>query len=403
MRGAHRPHDGFGHDLGRERAHLSEAEAGLERPRGQGEHGVAVTRRVRRHDGARQPVLRHLRHLVDLGLCQPRVGRDDADRRVLARTARRVLASYDAARVGKTAVVGAGSRHDAPGSRVDHVAHRVDDDDGADGEAALQGDRRRADPALHGHAHPAHLPHRGAGARAHAPFRNGLGGGAGRGLVSAIGAGTDAAGKAQVEDDRGRHDGDDQVAADAVALAALFQVAHDTVPRGEAEGAPARQHDRVDLLDGVHRIEEIGLGGPGSAAAHVNAPRRASVRDHDGATRVGIRVGEVADPDAGDRGDSTRGRRVFQHRHVFLCHRSRNPEGGHRQGGQCDPRCWGHRFLHRLGPVMHATKITAGRACPWRTGSLSGGPAKMAEATLARFLLSNGARSGVRFRGGRKR
>ena len=69
-----------------------QADVGLARPRagGQREDRVAVGRRVDGRDRAREAVVGHLRDLEGLDLGEHGVGGDDADRRVLARTRRRL-------------------------------------------------------------------------------------------------------------------------------------------------------------------------------------------------------------------------------------------------------------------------------------------------------------------------
>lgn len=50
-----------------------------------------------------------------------------------------------------------------------------------------------------------------------------------------------------------------------------FQFAHDAVSGRQAEGGPAREHDGVDALNGIVRLQEIGLARTGPAAAHIHA------------------------------------------------------------------------------------------------------------------------------------
>src|SRR5688500_13784535 len=78
----HSPDDGVGHRFGGKRADARDVSVfGL--PGCERENGIAVTHRVRRINRARESIVRHLRHLRRLHLRQPRIGCDDANRRVL--------------------------------------------------------------------------------------------------------------------------------------------------------------------------------------------------------------------------------------------------------------------------------------------------------------------------------
>ena len=65
--------------------------------------------------------------------------------------------------------------------------------------------------------------------------------------------------------------------------ASLLQVADHAGGGIEAEGAPAGEHDGVDAVDEVDRIEEVGLARARRRAAHVDATDRAILGEHDGA------------------------------------------------------------------------------------------------------------------------
>ncbi len=63
-------------------------------------------------------------------------------------------------------------------------------------------------------------------------------------------------------------------AADLVADVVLLEIPHDALCRVEPEGAAAGQHDRVDLVHHVQRIEEIRFARARRAAALRHAARR---------------------------------------------------------------------------------------------------------------------------------
>ena len=131
------------------------------------------------------------------------------------------------------------------------------------------------------------------------------------GGVAGGGIGADArVADPEVEQDRRRNDRhDERRSADAIggradrrADAALVEPAHHAARGVEAEGAAAGEHDRMHLVDRVDRIEQLGLARPGRRAAHVDAGDGAVAGDHDRAAGRPARVGEVADLEAGDRG-----------------------------------------------------------------------------------------------------
>ena len=78
-----------------------------------------------------------------------------------------------------------------------------------------------------------------------------------------------------------------------------------TVPgrRLEAERAAAGQDDRVDLVDHVERVQEIRFARAGRAASLRYAADRVAVDEDHGAAGRAFGEREVADLDAGDRGD----------------------------------------------------------------------------------------------------
>ena len=86
--------------------------------------------------------------------------------------------------------------------------------------------------------------------------------------------------------------------------AAVEQPLHHAVDGGQAERGPAGEHQRVDPVDQVARVEQVGLAGARPATAYVDAGHRAlGRRQHDGDAAepaVADALG-LADPDAGRR------------------------------------------------------------------------------------------------------
>src|SRR5262249_24235611 len=83
----------------------------------------------------------------------------------------------------------------------------------------------------------------------------------------------------------------------------LFQIAHHSRSGVESERAATRQDDRMDLLHGVDRVEQVGLARARSGAANINSADRALfAQDHRAAGRA-ARIGKMADFDSGDIGD----------------------------------------------------------------------------------------------------
>ena len=156
-------------------------------------------------------------------------------------------------------------------------------------ESIGQRDRCAADAALHRPVAPAHFADRRAGAGADVALGHGsIGCGFCR-KKPALGIRTDLRiADAKVEENRARHDRNDGTA-ELEADPLLLEVADDAAPGVETERAAAAQEDRVDLLDGCRRREQIGLPRSRRAAAHVDAGSGALLRDDDGASRSAAR------------------------------------------------------------------------------------------------------------------
>ncbi len=97
----------------------------------------------------------------------------------------------------------------------------------------------------------------------------------------------------QVEDARGRHHRHDmrRVRPHRHPAPLLLQPGHHPGGRVEPVGAASGQHDRVDLLHHVARVERVGLLGAGAAAAHVHGGDSAALgrEDDRGAGRASRR------------------------------------------------------------------------------------------------------------------
>ena len=85
---------------------------------------------------------------------------------------------------------------------------------------------------------------------------------------------------AQVEQG-GTADDRDVLIGDRKAAAMLFQIAHDTACRIQAEGAAAGKDHTVDLLDHVFRMQQIGLSGCRSAAADIDTGTHSFLAEDD--------------------------------------------------------------------------------------------------------------------------
>jgi len=73
--------------------------------------------------------------------------------------------------------------------------------------------------------------------------------------------------------------------------------------RVEAEGRTAREHDRVNALDGQRRIEQRHLTRARPPAAHVGRGDGRRVEHDRGHARRKTRIAGISDADAGDIGD----------------------------------------------------------------------------------------------------
>jgi hypothetical protein len=99
-----------------------------------------------------------------------------------------------------------------------------------------------------------------------------------------------------------RHDRD-AYGADGQSAPGLAKTRHDAAGGVETEGRAAGKHQRVDLLDGVLRRQQVGLAGRRRAAHHMHGrDRRPFAQDHGDAGFYAGVVG-VADRQPGDIGE----------------------------------------------------------------------------------------------------
>ena len=138
-----------------------------------------------------------------------------------------------------------------------------------------------ADPGFHGSAASAELADRRAGARADAAFRH-------RSLGGRL-APRDSRSRPRAESSdcrrlRGRTGSRRARSARGrrrrASRSALLEPPHDARRGIEAERAAAREHDGVDLVDHVQRIEQVGFPSAGGAAALGHAADRVAVDEH---------------------------------------------------------------------------------------------------------------------------
>ena len=277
-----------------------------------------------RVDRPRIPIVGHQRDSVDLRLCQPGVGRDDADGGVLARTRGRdgPARAQNFSRIGERTVGGPGARHDPAGGRIDNVADRVDRNDRGDDETTRQRDGRGAESGLRGPeaarrrscvlAESAKLAYGRTGARANAAFGDGTGRRRCRRPVAAVRRGSDLRiiTDGQIKNSRGRHDRDlarDSRKADVV----LFEPLHDASRRIKTKRAPAGEDDGIHALDHVQRIQKICFARRGGRSPLRHPAHGVAVDENHRAAGRSLGQREVPHFDAGDRGEcSVRGARL---------------------------------------------------------------------------------------------
>ena len=235
------------------------------------------------HNRAREAVVRHLRDLRGLRLRQPRIGRDDDERRVVAavrcrREAPRADAAY-ATSASALAVLGPHAGDDLPRRRIDHVAERVDRRRARRrrGRSGMP-DRRAADAAFHRPFQAPALPTVAPAPAPTLPSGTGRGARGRRRAIAAVGVGPDrGVAYAQVEQDGRRHNRHARHAARR-SPSVLLEPAHHAGRRVEAERAAAGEHDRVDAVDRVHGIQQVRLARARRGAAHVDARDGARLR-----------------------------------------------------------------------------------------------------------------------------
>ena len=191
-----------------------------------------------------------------------------------------------------------------PVDGIDHVSDRVDDDQRGDDQAVRRDDRRGTETAAHRARGASQLADRRAAARADVPLRRRPRRGGRRRPVAALGRRPDLrVAHVQIEH-HGRRDDWHLAELGLESDAALLEVAHHAARRVEAERAPARQHDGVDLLDRVDRVQQIGLASARRRAPHVDAANGAALGQHDRAAGGPPRHRVVPDLQARHRGEA---------------------------------------------------------------------------------------------------
>ena len=246
-------------------------------PGGQREHRVAVARRVRRDDRAREAVVRHLRHAVDARpwsvsrWSRPR--RWSCSRRGRGAGARSRRAA--AAGVGQRAVGAAHAGDDLAGGGIDDVAHRVDRDDRGDDRARWARAIGGADARLHRRPGPPDLPTVAPAPAPTLPSATRRGGGGG-GLVAAVGRRANLRIPPTGRSKRMAAGTIGTLRACRTSSPCCCSSRQRTAPgrRVEPEGAAARQHHACTLSTMLRRVEQIGLARAGRAAALRRRRRR---------------------------------------------------------------------------------------------------------------------------------
>jgi len=93
--------------------------------------------------------------------------------------------------------------------------------------------------------------------------------------------------------------------------ASLFQKAHGASSRIKPERASAREHDRVNLLNGIEWIQKICFASPGRGASNIDPGNCAVFSEYDGAAGWSSCIGEVTDFDPRDIGNRSPLQRVI--------------------------------------------------------------------------------------------
>ena len=131
---------------------------------------------------------------------------------------------------------------------IDHIAERVDHDDGANESAVVHTRAGRAKPTFHHEAGAEELSDGSSGSCTYVALRYGFSGGLFTSAVSGGGIGANAGrAKTEVENSGCRHDRYFRNA-DVDANAVFFKIAHDTTSGIESKGAAAGQDNGVDLF-----------------------------------------------------------------------------------------------------------------------------------------------------------
>src|SRR5437870_4411483 len=215
------------------------------------------------------------------GAVEARVGRDDADRRVLRRgeAAERGAGEERAGRIHEAPTLGGIARagDEGAGIGVAHVTDGVDRHERADDDLA-EPHAHAADAAPHCARDPVNLAHARPGARADTPLGHGARDGARGGLVPHLARRSCAAvADAEVEQKGARYVRDDGRAC-CEADAALLEPTHDAVDRFLTEPAAAAEDDAVNRRDQVAGAEVVEADDVVGASAQLDTaailPRR---------------------------------------------------------------------------------------------------------------------------------
>ncbi|GCB48523.1 hypothetical protein SNL152K_5848 [Streptomyces sp. NL15-2K] len=290
----HRPYDRAGHQVRARREDLVQRErvVGVEwaRPCRQCEHRVPVVEQVHRADGAGDAVVGRAGQLLGLCLRQVRVGGDHGERGVERGRAapRRGLGKASARGIMDALLrVLHAPLEQLPVQdarfRIPHRPRSIGHHQRGHRDPRVEDGTRAADPALQ-------LPDHRARARAHAPFPHRLAGLARRGRLDRrpphrrVRSRPEVAAPPQIEDTGGRHHRHDmrRIHPHGHSAPPLLQPGHHPGRRVEPVRAAAGQHDRLDLLHQVARVEGVGLLGTGTSASYVHGGDGATLRgQHD--------------------------------------------------------------------------------------------------------------------------
>jgi hypothetical protein len=83
----------------------------------------------------------------------------------------------------------------------------------------------------------------------------------------------------------------------------FLEIAHNATCRIKPKGATTSEYSGVNLIDHVHRVQQVSFASGWRTSSDIDTPYSGSVAENDGAACSGLKIGIVAHTDVGDISD----------------------------------------------------------------------------------------------------